>query len=216
MKILVLSGPNHGFATSAQVIHDSLDAQPDLTATLSDDKTLLTSPALQEYDALVLGTGFTRSVRQADGTVKREPDLTPAQEEGLYNFVAGGKGLVGAHGTAWWIGGRAMELIGGAANWHPPGLTFPVHIEDKAHAVTAGLDDFEVEDEIYISAYDPYIHILASAEWHGRAFPMAWVKPYGKGRVFYTTLGHTSATFERPAMQKLMVQGARWAGGGAN
>jgi type 1 glutamine amidotransferase len=211
MNILVLSGPNHRFAESAAVIHGFLQNQPGLTVTLSEDKTLLTSPALAGYDALVFGTGFTRSTRLEDGTVKREPDLTPVQEEGLLRYVSSGKGLVGIHGSAWWIGGRAMELLGGAANWHPPGLTFTVNVEDANHAITQGIGDFEVEDEIYISAYAPDVHILASAQWQGRAFPMAWVKPYGQGRVFYTTLGHGPGTFARPAMQQLITQGVCWA-----
>jgi type 1 glutamine amidotransferase len=211
LKILVLSGDNHGFAASAQVIHDFLSGQPDMQVTLADDKGLLAAPALRDFDAIVFGTGFTRSSRQADGTVKREPDLSPQQEEGLMNFVASGKGIAAIHGSAWWIGGRAMELLGGAANWHPPGLTFTVHIDNPGHAITQGVNDFEVEDEIYISAYEPQIQVLASAEWHGRAHPMAWVKQYGQGRVFYTTLGHTAGTFQRPAMQQLFSQGVRWA-----
>jgi len=212
MNILVLSGPNHGFDKSAAVIADFLGKQADLHVTLAVDKAILTSPQLHEFDACVFGTGFTRTVRQEDGTVTREADLTPAQEAALLHFVDSGKGLVGVHGTAWWIGGRAVDLIGGHANWHPPGLTFAVTIDDTHHPITQGLTDFEVEDEIYISAYEPSLHILASAQWHGRAHPMAWVKSYGQGRVFYTTLGHTADTFQRPAMQQLLTQGVRWAG----
>ena len=43
---------------------------------------------------------------------------------------------------------------------------------------------------------------------------MAWVKPYGAGRVFYTTLGHGPGTFQQPGMQALLGQAVRWAGGG--
>lgn len=213
MNVLVLSGPNHRFAESATVIHGFLGAQPGLAVTLTDDKNLLVAPNLNQFDVCVFGTGFTRAVAQPDGSVKREPDLTPVQEDGLFQFVAGGKGLVGIHGTGWWIGGRAVDLIGGHANWHPPGSTFTVKIQDRQHPTTQGLDDFEVEDEIYMSAYDPYIHILAAAEWQNRAHPMAWVKPYGQGRVFYTTLGHGPGTFARPAMQQLITQGVKWAAG---
>lgn len=60
-----------------------------------------------------------------------------------------------------------------------------------------GISDFEVTDEIYISAHEPQLQILATAEWHGKAHPMAWVKRYGKGRVFYTTLGHVTDTFKQ-------------------
>jgi len=213
MKILVLAGPNHGFDKSAAVIHETLQ-HANVDSTLADDKAILTSPTLNSYDALVFGTGFTRATLQEDGTLKREPDLTPEQEEGLFNFVAGGKGLLGMHGTAWWIGGRAVDLIGGHANWHPPGLTFTVTIANTAHPTMQGISDFEVTDEIYISAHEPTLQILATAEWHNKAHPMAWVKEYGQGRVFYTTLGHTADTFKQPAMGQMMVQAARWVAGG--
>jgi hypothetical protein len=214
MNVLILSGPNHQFAASAEVIHGFLKSQTDIAVTLATDKALLSSPELNSFDVCVFGTGFTRGVRQADGAFKREPDLAPEQEAGLYQFVAGGKGLVGIHGTAWWIGGRAVDLIGGHANWHPPGLTFTVNIDDADHPATQGIGDFEVDDEIYISAYEPTLHVLASAQWHGRGHPMAWVKPYGQGRVFYTTLGHGPGTFARPAMQQMITQAALWAGQG--
>ncbi len=210
-KILVLSGENHRFNASATVIHDFLAADSELSATLTDDKSILASPELSTYDACVFGTGFTRTERQADGSVERVSDLADDEEAGLFEFVHGGKGLVGIHGTAWWIGGQAVDLIGGHSNWHPPGSTFTVHIEDTDHPTTRGITDFDVEDEIYISAHHPHIHVLASAEWFGKAHPMAWVKPYGSGRVFYTTLGHGPGTFERAGMQQLITQAAKWA-----
>ena len=121
MNVLILSGANHGFEESANLICGFLTAQGDLSVTLTDDKGILTSSELDEFHVCVFGTGFTRAVRQPDGALKREPDLTQEQEEGLFQFVGGGKGLVGIHGTGWWIGGRAVDLIGGHANWHPPG-----------------------------------------------------------------------------------------------
>jgi len=210
VKILLLSGPNHGFDQSAAVLHETLQ-RAGIDSTMVDDKAILTSSALDQYDALLFGTGFTRTTRQADGTVKREAELTAEQEAGLFAFVAGGKGLVGMHGTAWWIGGGAVDLMGGHSNWHPPGSTFTVSIADGNHPTMQGLEDFEVTDEIYISAHEPMLQILATAEWHGKAHPMVWVKEYGQGRVFYTTLGHTSATFQQPAMQQMMIQAVQWA-----
>lgn len=210
MKALVLSGENHRFNESAPVIHGFLDAHDDIDAELSDDKDALKD--LKGYDVLVLGTGFTKSVKQADGSVDRVDDLSADQEQGLFDFVSEGGGLVGVHGTAWWIPSRAVPLIGGHANWHPPGLTFEVEIDDQDHEITRDVEPFEVDDEIYMSAWDPGIHVLASATWSEKRHPMAWTQPYGQGRVFYTTLGHGSGTFERPMMQKLVTNGARWAG----
>jgi type 1 glutamine amidotransferase len=42
-------------------------------------------------------------------------------------------------------------------------------------------------------------------------FAVAWAKMYGKGRVFYSTLGHVEANWDRPEMQKMMTDAIRWA-----
>ena len=77
MNILVLSGSNHGFDKSAAVIADFLGRQDDLQVSLDADKAILASTQMNEFHACVFGTGFTRGAMQADGTIKREPDLTP-------------------------------------------------------------------------------------------------------------------------------------------
>lgn len=211
MKALVLSGENHRFNESAPIIQSFLDSHHDIDAELTDDKEALKS--LSGYDVCVLGTGFTRNVKNEDGSVDRVNDLEPDQEKGLFDYVSAGGGFVGVHGTGWWIPTRAVDLVGGHANWHPPGLTFTVDVDDSGHEVMSGVDSFEVDDEIYMSAWDPGIHVLASAEWSNKRHPMAWTRSYGDGRVFYTTLGHGPGTFERPMMQKMMTNGALWAAG---
>ena len=212
-KVLVLSGPNHGFDKCAPIVAEALTRDASLEVTLTEDKSIL-AEGLGSYDVVVLGTGFTTLERQPDGTNKRVPDLTLEQAQGLFAFVWGGGGLVGVHGTGWWIGGEAMKLVGGHANWHPAGLEFPVEIADRDHPVTRGLGDFTVTDEIYMSAWDPAIHVLATATWAERKLPMAWTHKYGDGRVFYTTLGHGPSTFQNPAVQQLLTSGARWAAEG--
>ena len=134
MKTLVLSGENHGFDKSAPVIAAFL-VDCGIDAEMTDDKDALHS--LDGCDALVLGTGFTKTERRDDGRLAHLDDLTPTQEQGLFDYVAAGGGLVGVHGTAWWIPSRAVPLLGGHANWHPPGLTFQVQIEDDGHPITA-------------------------------------------------------------------------------
>ena len=123
MKVLVLSGSNHQFESSATVINDFLLSRDDMSVTLTSDKNILASAELDQFDVCVFGTGFTRTVRQEDGTLTRQSELTSKQEDGFFRYIHNGKGLVGVHGTAWWIGGRAVDLIGGHSNWHPPGAT---------------------------------------------------------------------------------------------
>jgi type 1 glutamine amidotransferase len=210
-KILVLSGPNHAFDTCAPLIAEALRGRDGLDVTLVDDKAILASPELKGYDVLVHGSGFTHRERQPDGSIATLPYLSDAQQEGLFDFVRGGRGLVGIHGTAWWIGGEAVNLVGGHANWHPPGLRFDVHVEDSNHPVTRGVEDFSVDDEIYMSAWDPSVHVLATATWADRKHPMAWTHAYGSGKVFFTTLGHGPGTFENPAVQRLLGNAVGWA-----
>ena len=211
MQALLLSGPNHGFDACVPFIEEGINSLVDCRLTVSHDKEILVSPELDQYDACIFGTGFTHTSKGPDGALHREPDLTEAQEDGLFNFVDKGKGLVGIHGTAWWIGGRAVDLVGGHANWHPPGLSFTVEIAASDHPATSGLSDFVVEDEIYISAHEPQLEILATASWQGKDHPLVWVKNYGAGRVFYTALGHGPGTYQQAGMQALLARGLRWA-----
>lgn len=207
---LVISGSNHGFDKSAPLIHDAL-ARQGVTSTLLEDKSILASPDLASFDVCVLGSGFTRRQRREDGSSELVNELDDAEAEGLFSFVRSGKGLIGIHGTGWWIGGEAVRLLGGHANWHPPGLEFSVHIDDPGHPITQNISDFTVQDEIYMSAWDPAIHVLASATWADKQHPMAWTHRYGEGRVFFTALGHGPGTFEKPAMQHLLANAVRWA-----
>src|SRR5262249_42038693 len=42
-------------------------------------------------------------------------------------------------------------------------------------------------------------------------FPIAWAKSYGKGRVFYSSLGHTRAAWQDPDVKKLYLEAIKWA-----
>jgi type 1 glutamine amidotransferase len=42
-------------------------------------------------------------------------------------------------------------------------------------------------------------------------FPIAWIKNYGKGRVFSATLGHPDAAWDDPRVQSIYLEGIKWA-----
>ncbi len=42
-------------------------------------------------------------------------------------------------------------------------------------------------------------------------FPVAWTKMYGKGRVFYSTLGHTEDSWLDPDIRKMYFEAIKWA-----
>ena len=49
-----------------------------------------------------------------------------------------------------------------------------------------------------------------------RDFAVTWAKMYGKGRVYYTTLGHVQDNWDKPEFQRMIVEAVRWATGMTN
>ena len=45
----------------------------------------------------------------------------------------------------------------------------------------------------------------------GTTIPVVWKKKYGKGRIFYTSLGHNIKVFEIPEAMTIMKRGILWA-----
>ena len=42
-------------------------------------------------------------------------------------------------------------------------------------------------------------------------FPLAWAKTYGKGRVFYSSLGHAASTWDEPNVYHMYFEALKWA-----
>lgn len=144
-----------------------------------------------------------------------------AAERALVDFVDGGKGLAVIHISSNSFGGSEPwnQLCGrvwGPGSGHPPYGPFKVHVEDTASPITAAIEDFTIEDEMYqrlIVAPGAKEHVLATATDGQRTDPMAFTLERGKGRVFHTTLGHGPVCHRAPQFQKLVTQGVEWAAG---
>jgi type 1 glutamine amidotransferase len=116
-----------------------------------------------------------------------------------------------------------VEMIGGHFAGHPwnAGGEHAFVVHDPSHPVASMLGErFRWKDEIYQYdlRYKPEnLRVLVSIDmpastpkepWH---VPVAWVREYGKGRVFNTNFGHNDATWKEPRFQKHMEQGIAWA-----
>lgn len=141
--------------------------------------------------------------------------ITDAQKNGLLNWVASGRGFAGIHSAADSFRDcpEYRALVGGHFTTHPRYRDYQVSIADSTHPITEGLVEFTVRDEQYILDYDPRVHVLAAALWQGTAMPVAWTKPWGKGRVFYLALGHDAPACRHEMFRVLLARGARWAAG---
>jgi hypothetical protein len=70
-----------------------------------------------------------------------------------------------------------------------------------------------MHSEQYYMHVDPSNHVLATTtfEYNGCTMPVAWKKTYGKGRVFYSSLGHVAKDFDTPEALTIITRGMLWA-----
>jgi len=174
---------------------------------------------LNDFDAVLFYTGG-------------ELEMNDEQRAALLSFVHDdGKGFIGVHSatitfTDWPEYG---EMIGGYFDEHPWG-TFdaPILVEDPAFpGMRQWPKSFVLKDEIYqvkdfsrdrvrvLMRLDAGKLDLNNPRVHRKDldFAVAWAKLYGKGRVFYSTLGHMEQNWDDPRMQKMYVEAIRWAMG---
>ena len=152
-------------------------------------------------------------------------EISEPQLEGLLNAVENGAGIAGWHGglgDAFRGSPRYQYMIGGQWVEHPgnDGIRYRVTITDKEDPITAGLADFDVISEQYYMHVDPNNKVLATTTFDGEhdywvknaIMPVVWKRQYGKGRVFYTSLGHQAKVFEIPEALTILKRGILWAG----
>ena len=153
------------------------------------------------------------------GKISRE------QAEGVMSAVQEGVGLAGSHGgmcdafrenTEW------QFMTGGQFVGHPgnDGTKHTVHITAKDHPITRGVADFEVATEMYYMHVDPANQVLATCHFpvtdgphvpNGAVdMPVVWTRRWGKGRVFYNSLGHKPEVLEMPPVMTMMRRGCAW------
>lgn len=150
--------------------------------------------------------------------------ITGPQEKALEEAVKSGVGLAGWHGglgDSFRNNTEYQFMVGGQWVAHPGGvIDYTVNIRNHKDPVTKGLSDFAMHSEQYYVQMDPNVKVLATttftdknASWiGGSVIPVAWKKVYGKGRVFYSSLGHVASDFINvPEALEIQKRGIRWA-----
>ncbi len=167
-------------------------------------------------------------------------DLTAAQrvakakaiERAMLNFARQGKGLVVIHGAPTILNNSPQftEMVGGAFDYHPPNQIVTVRVVEPSHPLLAafrGHPSFQHRDEPYCfkGAYKkldfrPLLVFDSSTVkdrrgGHFNKMPRysAWIKHYGKGRVFYCSPSHFAASYETPALLRFILDGIQYAAG---
>jgi type 1 glutamine amidotransferase len=209
-----LHGMSHNTIPHANVMLQRLGETTGAWKTVfSNDLTNLYYPKIKSYDAIFLNS------------IVGEAFADPAVRDGLSRFVKEGGGLAGVHGTPWasrnWP--EFAEMIGAmdaphrleqgvmhvydasspiskpitskAINWREEYYRFnvdgPKRLRWNAVRVllTVDLDDLKVEPRPWTGYTRP-----------DKIYPVSWIRTYGKGRVFYSSIGHQPETFENPEL----------------
>ena len=192
--------------------HIRTDTEP-----LTKKKLEYNTKNLNDFDAVMFYTGGTLA-------------MDDQQKADFLSFIHDdGKGFIGVHSATitnvkWPEFG---EMLGGFFDQHPWG-TFdaPILVEDaKFPGMQQWPKEFVIKDEIYqvknfsrdntrvLMRVDPGKVDLTNNRVHrtDKDFAVSWAKMYGKGRVFYSTLGHVTENWDSPQMQAMYVGAIKWA-----
>lgn len=176
---------------------------------LATETKVFADPDLSRFDLVV--PVFTMSKIEKD------------EAANLCRTIEAGTGLGGHHGGM----GDAFRdcvdyqfMVGGQWVAHPGNIIdYHVDIADSGDPITRGIKRFAYRSEQYYMHVDPSNEILATttfggehASWiKGVVMPVAWKRRHGKGRVFYSSLGHVAAEFQVPEMATMLRRGINWA-----
>jgi type 1 glutamine amidotransferase len=188
-------------------------------ATASQDMSVFDPASLKEFDAVM----FNNST-----ALKFENET---HRKALMDFVKSGKGVCGIHAATdnFYNWPEAAAMMGGLFDGHPwgGGGTWAVQIEEPTHVLNRAFENkgFWVNDEIY-KFKAPYtrdnLRILLGLDMTkkenvpGRPDgdnAIAWIRNFGEGRVFYSSLGHNNHIFWTPALLRHFLDGIQFAMG---
>jgi type 1 glutamine amidotransferase len=188
--------------------------------TTSNDPEMFRPEKLRQFDAVVFNN--------TTGELFEDPEL----KKSFMDFVKNGGGVVGIHAATdcfykWEEFGRMM---GGYFNGHPWHEKVGVKIDDRESPLTAMFPDepYSIVDEIY-QFRAPYsrgqLRVLLSMDTartdmnkkginrNDGDFAISWIRGWGKGRVFYCSLGHREEIFWDPTILKHYLAGIQFATG---
>jgi len=169
--------------------------------------------------------------RYADLSEQQRQQRAEELERGIIEFVDAGKGLVAIHGAPTLLNSSESfsQMVGGAFDYHPPSQQVTVTVTDPEHPLTAafrGQGPLVYRDEPYCfkGAYDasPFRPLLAfenqqvkdpQGKFDDRARYAAWIKPHGKGRVFFCSPGHYAECYTSSALLQFLLDGVQYAAG---
>ncbi len=153
-----------------------------------------------------------------------EQDAPDVPRQNLMEFVRAGGGVVALHHAlasvqAWkafhdLIGGKYLQKseAGRPPSTYQHDVRTRIQVVDRSHPVTRGIEDFELEDEVYGGLWvAPDAHVLLTTDHPASTKAIAWVTPNAHARVVTIQPGHGEPAFAHASYRQLVVQAIRWA-----
>ncbi len=213
-RILIITGEDwsgHHWQETTPALRDAIENDGRMTVDVLDDLAKLATIDLSPYAAVVL------HFKNYDANV-------PGREgfDSVRRFVERGGGLVLVHFACGafeefkdefaplagrvWFGINPPE----GRHQHDPYGEFVVEMTDVDHAITRGMESFSTFDELYtcLEGETPITTLAqATSVVDGKVYPVAFVLPFGKGRVFHCALGHDVRSFESAGVAAIFRRG---------
>jgi type 1 glutamine amidotransferase len=216
IKVLWLGGGtgSHNPAAMRDIVVPVFE-KANLSIDYRTNESILNADSLKRYDVLFIYNA--KKGMATDGT----PDLTVAQEDALYSWVRAGHGIVGVHSanSSYLANPKFQDLFGGPYTVHGDTAVYksitlvnPTHpaLKDVLPPPATGHSDYWDEGrEVKFTQKDTLILARANLAKGGQE-PWTWVRPEGKGWVYYTSSGHDARVWTDTHFQNQLIQALRW------
>ncbi|MDF7824321.1 PmoA family protein [Pontiellaceae bacterium B12227] len=212
-RVVILSGANnHNWQQTTPALEQILEDSGKFEVNVVHNPEQLTTEFLADYDVLL-------SNWNAFGKNKPAP-WSNELKKAYVDFVRNGGGHVAVHaGSSSFYDWNEYQTIC-LATWkdgtgHKKPHEFEVRFADRTHPVTAGLQNFQITDELW---FKPFVHPEASvlsesySQHTGKWEPTAFAGHFGKGRCFTLLLGHSATFMQNKGFEALLTAGTEWAG----
>jgi len=169
----------------------------------------------------------------------RSPPMPVEGKKALLDAVAAGKGFLASHcgSDTFHSPGPAFAnqepsridpyllMLGGEFIKHDAQQESWMRVVDHRFPGAKDLKDFRIKEEWYsLKNFQPDLHVILVQDTHGMegpsyqrpSFPATWARMHGKGRVFYTSMGHREDVWANPVFQNLLIGALSWATGQAD
>jgi len=230
-------GPN-GEPSPAEKVLQTLGPKNHFEFTFSKDGGLFTAANLAKYDSFFFYTTGDLTTPGQD----HNPPMSQEGKAAFLEAIHNGKGFIGTHSatdtfhSSGYEPGRDESYNNNGDNTDPYvkmiGAEFIIHgaqqashmivVDPKFPGFSSVPADFKPLEEWYaLKNFAPNLHVLLIQDTSGMTGPMyqrppypaTWARMYGKGRVFYTNMGHREDVWDNPVFQAVLVGGINWAVG---